>query len=259
MTATVIIPARLASTRFPEKVLAASTGKPLVQHVVEAASGAAGVARVVVATDHERVAEALRPFGTPVVMTRVEHPNGTSRLAEAAAVLGLGDDEVVVNAQGDEPEMAAGVIRAALEALGLPGASVGTAAAPFAADLDPRSPHLVKVVRAADGTALYFSRALIPHQRDAGSTGPGAVSPLRHVGVYAYRVGFLKRYVTLAPTPLELVEQLEQLRVLEHGYRIGVGVCEAAPEGIDTPEQYAAFVARYRAPAGSERATGRGA
>ncbi len=248
MAVTVIIPARLASTRFPEKVLAAKTGKPLVQHVVEGAATTRGIDRVVVATDHPRVADALRPFGTHVVMTRADHPNGTSRLAEASRLLNLGPEDIVVNAQGDEPEMAGEVIEAALRALAHPGASVGTVAAPFAPGLDPRSPHLVKVVRGLDGCALYFSRALIPVHRDAGAGAPAPVQPWRHVGVYAYQAAFLERYAGWPSTPLERSEQLEQLRVLEHGFRVGVELCSAAPEGIDTPEQYAAFVARYRAP-----------
>lgn len=240
---TVIIPARLGSTRFPEKVLASATGKPLVQHVVEGARRAASARRVVVATDHPRVREALASLGTDVIMTDASHPNGTSRLAEAAAKLALGDDEIVVNAQGDEPEMAGEVIDAAVRALGQEGVSVGTVATPLAAGQDPGNPNLVKVIRDQAGRALYFSRSPIPLYRDAGVTAPVR---LRHVGVYAYRVAFLRRYVAMTPTPLELAEQLEQLRVLEHGLRIGVEIVAAAPEGIDTPEQYAAFVARTR-------------
>ncbi len=243
MPITVIIPARLASTRFPEKVLASATGKPLVQHVAEAAARCKVAARVVVATDHQRVVDALRPFGTPCVMTRVDHPNGTSRLAEAAAILGLKDDEVIVNAQGDEPEMAGEVIDAAADALlTTTGAEVGTVATAITSASDFADRNIVKVVLGTGGRALYFSRAPIPHDRD----GVGLVTPLRHIGVYAYRVGFLSRYVAMAATPLERTEQLEQLRVLEHGHTIGVRLCATAQQGIDTPEQYAAFVARYR-------------
>lgn len=245
-TCTVIIPARLGSTRFPEKVLAARTGKPLVQHVVEGAQTARSASRVVVATDHERVAAALKAFDTTVVMTAISHPNGTSRLAEAAQMLGLRDDEIVVNAQGDEPEMAGAVIDAAVAALTrheARGIVVGTVATNFAVGIDWRNPNLVKVARTVDGRALYFSRAAIPCDRDG--RGEAEAKPLRHIGVYAYRVGFLKRYVTMASTPLERSEQLEQLRVLEHGLGIGVDVVDAAPEGIDTPEQYEAFVGRW--------------
>jgi 3-deoxy-manno-octulosonate cytidylyltransferase (CMP-KDO synthetase) len=244
--AVVIVPARLASTRFAEKVLADRTGRPLVQHVVDAVRQSAVAERVVVATDHARVAEALRPFGTQVVMTRVDHPNGTSRLAEAAAALGLGEDQVIVNAQGDEPEMAGEVITAAVRALlETPGAVVGTAAAPLGAAEELGDRNVVKVVRALSGAALYFSRAGIPVDRDG--RGLAAARPLRHIGVYAYRRGFLERYVAMPATPLEQSEQLEQLRVLEHGLTIGVGLCATAQPGIDTPEQYDAFVSRWRA------------
>jgi 3-deoxy-manno-octulosonate cytidylyltransferase (CMP-KDO synthetase) len=247
MPVTIIIPARLASTRFPEKVLAARTGRPLVQHVAEAAAKAScsSGGQVVVAADHERIAAALRPFGTRVVMTRADHPNGTSRLAEAAASLGLGPDDVVVNAQGDEPEMAGEVIDLAVAALESGPHQVGSVAAPFGPGDDPANPNIVKVVRRIDGSALYFSRALIPFDRDQRND-PRA-QPLRHIGVYAYRRAFLEKYVTLPPTPLEQAEQLEQLRVLEHGYSIGVQVCKRAHAGIDTPEQYEQFVKRWNA------------
>lgn len=249
MNATVIIPARLGSTRLPGKVLLADTGKPLVQHVVESARTAARAQRVVVATDDQRVADALQPFGTEVVLTRADHPNGTSRLAEAAAKLGLPDDSVIVNAQGDEPEMQSEVIDAAVEALTrAPAASVGTAAAPFTDGEDHANPNLVKVVRRLDGTALYFTRAAAPFDRDGRR--PTDARPLRHIGVYVYRRAFLDRYVALAPTPLEQCEQLEQLRVLEHGHSIAVAVVPRATQGIDTPEQYADFVARFRAGSG---------
>lgn len=239
---TVIIPARLASTRFPEKVLACLTGKPLVQHVVEAAARCTAAARIVVATDHKRVVDALRPFGTEVILTDPAHPNGTSRLAEAAQILQLTDDEIVVNAQGDEPEMAGSVIDAAVAALlQTPGAQVGTVAAPIASAAEFADRNIVKVVRGAAGQGLYFSRAAIPHDRD----GQSLVAPLRHIGVYAYRVGFLRHYVALAPTPLERTEQLEQLRVLESGHVIGVYLTTVAQQGIDTPEQYAEFVRRF--------------
>ncbi|MCW5765635.1 MAG: 3-deoxy-manno-octulosonate cytidylyltransferase [Phycisphaeraceae bacterium] len=239
----VIVPARLGSTRFPEKVLAARTGKPLVQHVVDRAAAARGARLVAVATDHPRVAEALRPFGTTVVLTG-EHPNGTSRLCEAAGLLGLGAQEIVVNAQGDEPDMPPAVLEAAVAALG-PGVHVGTVATPLSPTEDVRDPNIVKVVRALDGGAVYFSRAPIPLDRDGA--GPAAPArPLRHVGVYAYTRAFLERYSALPATPLERTEVLEQLRVIEHGFRIGVGVVpDAGGGGIDTPEQYEAFVRRF--------------
>lgn len=242
-TAVAVIPARLASTRFPRKVLASETGKPLIRHVCERAALARRVSRVVVATDADEVAAAVRAFGGEAVMTREDHPNGTSRLAEAAAILGLAPDALVVNVQGDEPEIEPAVIDAAVDAIERTGAEVSTIGSPFAPGEDAANPNLVKVVRRADGLALYFSRALIPHRRDAGGF---AEPPLRHVGLYVYRAAFLAAYAGLSPTPLERTEMLEQLRVLEHGYRVAVAVCEARGAGIDTPEQYAAFVARWK-------------
>lgn len=244
--AAVIIPARLASTRFPEKMLASRTGRPLVQHVVDAVTSSKRAGLVCVAADDQRLADALKPFGTRVVMTRSDHPNGTSRLNETAEKLGLSDDQVIVNAQGDEPEMQAAIIDAAVAALvETPGAAIGTVGTAFTPEEDPRDPNLVKLVRGVDGRALLFSRSLVPFDR-AGLGLPGA-RPLRHIGVYAYRRGFLRAYVAAAPTPLEQTEQLEQLRALEHGHVIGSRLVDRAPQGIDTPEQYAAFVARWQA------------
>ena len=248
MRSTIVIPARLASTRLPEKVLLSETGRPMVQHVVEGAGRARCAGAVVVATDSERVAGALRAFGTRVVMTREDHPNGTSRLCEAAALLGLRDDDLVVNAQGDEPEMPAEVIDAAVAALvATPAAVVGTVCCGFGEGEDAGNPNIVKVVRRGDGCALYFSRSRVPLDRD-GRGGTDA-EPLRHVGVYVYRVAFLKRYVGMASTPLERAESLEQLRVLESGYGIAVARCDAARglTGIDTREQYDEFVRRWKA------------
>ncbi|GMV24323.1 MAG: 3-deoxy-manno-octulosonate cytidylyltransferase [Phycisphaerae bacterium] len=237
-----IIPARLGSTRFPEKVLAARTGKPLIQHVYESASRSRLARRVVVACDHERVLKAVKAFGGDAVLTDPGHPNGTSRLAEAAAILGLADDTIVVNVQGDEPEIEGGLIDAVVDSLERSGAEVSTAAAPLVGGEDARNPNVVKVVLRADGTALYFSRSLVPYPR---AESPTAL-PLRHVGIYGYRVKFLGEYARLAPTPLETTEMLEQLRVLEHGYRISVAIYPARAVGIDTPEQYESFVERWR-------------
>jgi 3-deoxy-manno-octulosonate cytidylyltransferase (CMP-KDO synthetase) len=245
-----IIPARLASTRLPNKVLLAETGRPLIQHVVEAASRAKVLDRVVVAADDPSIAAAVRSFGGEVVMTRVDHPNGTSRLAEAARKLALRDEDLVVNVQGDEPEIEPGLIDAAVKALVKADAEVSTVAIPFAVNGggdDPANPNIVKAVVAKGGRALYFSRARVPFVRDAGAE---ASPPLRHVGLYVYRAGFLKTYVRLAPAPIERAESLEQLRVLWHGYRIQVAVREGrVPAGIDTREQYDAFVTRWRAAA----------
>ncbi len=241
-----IIPARLGSTRFPGKVLADATGKPLIQHVAEAAARASSIARVVIATDDRSVVSRMTEYGAECVLTSHDHPNGTSRLAEAARVLGLSEDQIVVNVQGDEPELDPAIIDAAVEALIASGAPVSTVAVSMdrSAGVDP---NIVKVVRRSDGTALYFSRSLIPCHRDTQSAPSAPV--LRHVGLYAYRRTFLDVYQGLSPTPLERTEMLEQLRVLEHGYAIAVAVCDDAnvAPGIDTPVQYDAFVARWRA------------
>lgn len=234
-----IIPARLGSTRFPEKVLADCAGAPLIQRVREAALRCAALTRVVVATDAERVADIVRTYGGEAVLTRADHPNGASRLAEAAGTLELPDDAVVVNVQGDEPGVEPSVIEAAIDALESSDAPTATVASPFAPGEDPASPNIVKVVRATSGNALYFSRALVPHNRDGGG-----VAPLKHVGLYVYRRAFLRTYVSLAPTPLEETEKLEQLRVLEHGYTMRVAIADAAHRGIDTPEDLAEYVRR---------------
>ncbi len=245
--AVAIVPARLGSERFPGKLLKAETGRPLVQHAVDAAARVRGVERVVVAAGDEEFVGALEPFGTEVVLTG-EHANGTSRVCEAARVLGLGADEVVVNVQGDEPEVEASVVEVALGALEGAGDGVGmsTVGSPFMAGEDAGDPSIVKVVRGVDGMALYFSRALVPFDRDGVGAAGGAVGPLKHVGVYCYRVWMLERYVGLEATPLELTERLEQLRVLEHGYGIAVAVAEARHHGIDTEGQYRGFVGRFR-------------
>lgn len=232
-----IIPARLASERFPRKVLADATGKPMICHVVDAARRASSIDRVVVATDAQDVADVVIADGAEGVLTG-EHPNGTSRLAEAARHLGLDDDEIIVNVQGDEPEIDPGVIDACVATLESSEAEMATVASPFADDEDPADPNIVKVVCRADGRALYFSRARIPHER---SPAPA----LKHVGLYAYRRRFLDVYAALAPTPLEQAERLEQLRALEHGHDIAVAIHATHHHGIDTPEQYEAFVARY--------------
>ncbi len=245
--ATAIIPARLGSTRFPRKALADDTGKALVVHVCEQAAMAESIDRVVVACDAEEIASAVRRAGFESILTDPAHENGTSRLGEAARSLGLADEHVVVNVQGDEPEIERHVIDGAARAVEQ--SPVGTVASPFGIDEDPANPNIVKCVAAgviADsgiGRALYFSRALVPHDRD----GVGIAPPLKHVGIYAYRVGTLRQYAELAPTPLERTECLEQLRWLEHGFEVGVAVRESTQHGIDTPEQYAAFVQRWNA------------
>jgi 3-deoxy-manno-octulosonate cytidylyltransferase (CMP-KDO synthetase) len=243
--AVAIIPARYASTRFPGKPLADRTGRPLIQHVYEQVACCRRIERVVVATDDDRIASAVDSFGGEAVMTRADHPNGTSRLDEAASMLGLGDDAWICNVQGDEPEIDPTVVDLAIEQTQASGHEMGTLASPFAPDEDAANPNIVKVVVGRDGRALYFSRALIPHHRDP-EHGPAAM-PLKHVGLYVYRRSMLRTYAGLGVTPLEETERLEQLRALEHGHAITVAIAETAHHGIDTPEQYDAFVARCRA------------
>lgn len=244
MSVLAVIPARFASTRFPGKMLADRTGKPLIQHVWEQARQARKVDRIIIAADDQRIMDAATAFGGEVVMTRSDHPNGTSRIAEVADALNLPDDAIIVNVQGDEPNLNPALIDAAIDTLNNhPDCPVATIASPFAIGEDPANPNIVKVVIDRHSRALYFSRSQIPFNRDQSSA---ATQPLKHVGLYVYRRNFLPTYIALAPTPLEQTEQLEQLRVLEHNYRIAVAVREAHSHGIDTPEQYEAFVERIR-------------
>jgi len=241
MRTVAIIPARYGSTRLPGKPLLDKTGKPLIQHVVEAVRQARRIQAVYVATDDARIERAVRAFGGQAVMTRPDHPSGTDRLAEAAELIGLDNGDVVVNVQGDEPEMDPRHIDRLVELLVGSDADMATLAAPLDAQA-AQSPDNVKVVLAVDGTALYFSRAVIPYDRQ----GAG-VRYLLHLGIYAYRKEFLVRFAALEPTPAERAEKLEQLRALEHGCRIAVGVGPSAPPGVDTMEDYAAFVERHKA------------
>ena len=241
LSATVVIPARYGSTRFAAKILAAETGRPLVQHVVDRVRQCRRVRDVIVATDDERIAAALRPFGTTVAMTSPDHQSGTDRVAEVAA--GLTDD-VIVNVQGDEPEIEPAVVDALVERLETSADDMATAATPFPAGADVADPNLVKVVTGVTGRAIYFSRSVIPHRREADFAGHVAYH--LHLGIYAYRRDFLLTFAGWAPTPLERAEKLEQLRALEHGRSMYVQVVSRATHGIDTPGQYAAFVERYR-------------
>ena len=230
--AAAIIPARFASTRFPGKVIADLAGKPLVVHVHERARRARTISEAVIATDDARVAEAVAPFGVPVVMTRPDHPSGTDRIAEAALQLDAG---IIVNVQGDEPLIDPATIDAAVQPLlDDPDLHMATVRCPIR---DPRrvlDPNVVKVVCGRNGRALYFSRSPIPHVRDAESSG-GACH-WQHIGLYVYRREFLLKYAAMAPTPLEQIEKLEQLRVLENGYDIAVVDTEHVCIGVDTPE-----------------------
>jgi 3-deoxy-manno-octulosonate cytidylyltransferase (CMP-KDO synthetase) len=228
---TVLIPARYGSSRFPGKPLADLRGKPMVVRVCERAA-ASGAAQVCVATDDARIAEAVRAHGFEALMTRADHASGTDRLAEAAERLGVRGDAVVVNVQGDEPLVDPQLVARVAALLGRhPEASIATACHPLHDAAQHADPNVVKVVLDARGYALYFSRAPIPHRRDAG-----AVSAYRHAGLYAYRAAFLKQFAGLAPAPLETLESLEQLRALWHGFRIVVAVSEKAiAPGVDTP------------------------
>ena len=239
----VAIPARYASTRLPGKALLPIAGEPMVLHVARRAL-AAGAAQVVVATDDQRIADALRPAPVTVVMTRVEHPSGTDRLAECAEQLGWSDSTIVVNLQGDEPLAPPAGVRAVAQALADSAAPMATLATPVSDTHELFDPNCVKVVVDRTGHALYFSRAPLPWARDAFAANreilPPAGTFLRHIGIYAYRAGFLREFAHLAPTPLERCEALEQLRALEHGHRIAVRLTpDPFPAGVDSPEDLA--------------------
>jgi 3-deoxy-manno-octulosonate cytidylyltransferase (CMP-KDO synthetase) len=236
--ATAIIPARYASTRFPGKPLAQLKGLPMIQHVCHQVSKAETVGRVIVATDDERIREVVKGFGGEVVMTRADHPTGTDRLAEVAERL---DDELIVNVQGDEPLINPRMIDQAVRPMqDNPKLKMGTLAARIGQIEDFYSPNVVKVVKDSDGLALYFSRAPIPWPRDlsreelAGSLD--SVALFRHIGLYVYRRDFLLEYPQLPSTPLELLENLEQLRALETGIKLFVAETEFSCHGVDTPE-----------------------
>ena len=236
----VLIPARLASSRLPDKALADIHGKPMVVRVVEQARKSAAE-RVVVATDHADIAAACAAHNVEVVLTGGHHESGTTRLAEAAATLGLPADTVVVNVQGDEPLIEPELINRTAALLVANAVPMATAAHAVHDLSDFLNPNCVKVVLNAQGNALYFSRAPIPYPRDAMRAAalrlPENVVPLRHIGLYAYRAGFLQQYAEMAESPLESIESLEQLRVLWHGHQIAVEITAHAPAaGVDTQE-----------------------
>ncbi len=250
----VAIPARYAASRLPGKPLRALGGEPLVLHVARRAL-AAGAGEVWVATDDDRIANALEASGVRIAMTSPEHASGTDRLAECARIAGWADDRVIVNLQGDEPFAPAAGIRAVAQTLVVSGAPMSTLAAVIDDTRTLFDPNAVKLVRATSGDALYFSRAPIPWHRDAFASRPdihGSSTPissipassmpaggpwLRHIGIYGYRAGFLRHFAALPPSALEVVESLEQLRALEAGHRIAVALTpEAFPPGIDTPD-----------------------
>jgi 3-deoxy-manno-octulosonate cytidylyltransferase (CMP-KDO synthetase) len=250
MTFTVLIPARYASTRFPGKPLADVAGKPMIVRVAERAR-ASGAERVAVATDDARIAAAVAAHGFAACMTRADHATGTDRLAEAAVALGLPDDAIVVNVQGDEPLLEPALIREMAALLAAhPAAAIATACHPIADAAEAFNPNVVKVVLDRSGHALYFSRATIPWARDAFAADrdvlPAGLPLHRHYGLYAYRVGFLRAFPALPPAPIERFEALEQLRALWHGYRIVVLVTTGTPApGVDTPEDLERVRALY--------------
>jgi 3-deoxy-manno-octulosonate cytidylyltransferase (CMP-KDO synthetase) len=242
MNFSVIIPARLASTRLPNKPLADLGGKPMVVRVAERARES-GAGRIIVATDHADIAAACAAHGVEACMTRADHPSGTDRIAEVAQQIGLALDAVVVNLQGDEPLIDPSLLAACAARIS-PEVPMATCAHPIADMADAFNPNVVKVVLDKAGRALYFSRATIPWHRDGFAASrerlPEGYVPLRHIGLYAYSNAFLQAYPRLEPAPLEQAEALEQLRVLWHGYPIAVHVTQSAPQaGVDTPEDLA--------------------
>lgn len=241
---TVLIPARLASSRLPDKPLADIGGVPMVVRVAQRAQ-LSQASRCVVAADDARIVEACAAHGVAALMTRQDHASGSDRLAEACAMLDLPDSAIVVNVQGDEPLIDPGLINAvALELQQRPDCVMSTAAHALDSMADFLNPNVVKVVLDRQHTALYFSRAPIPWWRDGMSVPETAAlpspAPLRHVGIYGYRAGFLRQFPQLDPAPLEATESLEQLRVLWHGHRIAVHISPTAPgPGVDTPDDLA--------------------
>jgi 3-deoxy-manno-octulosonate cytidylyltransferase (CMP-KDO synthetase) len=235
----VLIPGRLASTRLPDKPLADIGGKPMIVRVAERAR-ASSAQRVVVAADSAAIVHACRDHGVEALLTRADHPSGSDRLAEACELLGLAGEDLVVNVQGDEPLIEPALIDSVAALLeDHPDAAMSTAAHAIEELAEFTNPNVVKVVLDARGFALYFSRAPVPWWRDGFAQGIEALPqprPLRHVGIYGYRAGFLRRFPHLAQSPGELTEGLEQLRALWHGHRIAVHVTDGAPgPGVDTP------------------------
>ena len=249
-TSQIVIPARLASTRLPRKLLLRETGKSMIQHTYEAAHQAIRPAGICVATDHAEIFEEVSSFGGRVEMTDPEAPSGTDRVAEVARR--MTDADIIVNLQGDEPEIAGNAIDLAIELLEEnPEAVMSTLATPIRHQRQLKDPACVKVVFDHRGWALYFSRSVIPYPRRWNHTMLESDPPLfyQHVGLYAYRRDFLMKLASIPPSPLEQIEQLEQLRILQAGYSILVGVVDEPTFGIDTPEDYRAFVAKQGQPA----------
>ncbi|MTD40521.1 3-deoxy-manno-octulosonate cytidylyltransferase [Erwinia sp. CPCC 100877] len=238
MSFVAIIPARYASSRLPGKPLKDIHGKPMIVHVLERARES-GAERIIVATDHADVAKAVEAAGGEVCMTRTDHESGTERLAEVVEKCGFTDDTPIVNLQGDEPMIPPENLRQVAENLIASGVGMSTLAVPIEDAQEAFNPNAVKVVCDKDGFALYFSRATIPWDRDRFAHSHEGIgdSLLRHIGIYGYRAGFIRRYVSWAPSPIEQLEKLEQLRVLWYGEKIHVAVARQVPgTGVDTPE-----------------------
>ncbi|WP_047046528.1 3-deoxy-manno-octulosonate cytidylyltransferase [Vibrio mexicanus] len=241
MSFTVVIPARYQSTRLPGKPLADIAGKPMIQWVYEQ-SLQAGADRVIIATDDERVEQAVKAFGGQVCMTSPNHESGTERLAEVVDLMQIPSDHIVVNVQGDEPLIPPSIIQQVATNLANSSAPMATLSVEFEDEAEVFNPNVVKVVTDKEGYAMYFSRATIPWDRDnfsrQGNGNNTVVQPLqRHIGIYAYRAGFINTYINWAPSALEKIECLEQLRVLWYGEKIHVEVAKEAPAaGVDTPE-----------------------
>jgi 3-deoxy-manno-octulosonate cytidylyltransferase (CMP-KDO synthetase) len=236
----VVIPARFASTRLPGKVLLPLAGRPMIQWVHERAR-AANPREVIIATDDARVAAAAQSFGADVAMTDLTHPSGTDRIAQVARERGWGDADIVVNLQGDEPLIPSALVGQVAQLLEAhPGADIATLATAIRSGEEFLDPNVVKVVADARGRALYFSRAPVPWDRDGAGAGAAHMNfagSLRHIGIYAYRVAALRKLTRLPPSPLELRERLEQLRALENGLHIHVGLASEAPgPDVNTPE-----------------------
>jgi len=256
MAYTVLIPARLASTRLPNKPLADIGGAPMVVRVAQRVrSGVPASARIVVVCDHSSIIQACHSHGVEAILTRKDHASGSDRLAEACDILALAEDAIVVNVQGDEPLIDPALVQAVADALkAQPLASMGTAAHAIASVADFTNPNVVKVVLDAAGLAMYFSRAPIAWWRDGFAKGVQTLpqpAPLRHIGIYSYRVGFLRLFPQLPQAPMEVTEALEQLRAMWHGHRIAVHVSAHAPgPGVDTPEDLARIRAIFVANSG---------
>ncbi|QEY26894.1 3-deoxy-manno-octulosonate cytidylyltransferase [Neisseria zalophi] len=252
---TVLIPARLSSSRLPSKALADIHGKPMVVRVAEQAAKSRAE-RIIVATDHPDIQTACRDFGIETVMTADTHESGTTRLAEAVDILGLAEDAVIVNVQGDEPLIDPELINRTAALLVKNQVPMATAAHPIDDWDEFLNPNCVKVVLNRESNALYFSRAPIPYPRDAMAADkagklPESLHPLRHIGLYAYRAGFLRQYAEMGVSPQETAESLEQLRVLWHGFPIAVEITSTAPAaGVDTPEDLARVRAVFEKMAG---------